>query len=67
MAKKAVLFVNTRNGANLTPRKFSSITQAVRAGKESMGFYWCVIREEDGKPVRKGFCEKEPLGGYRGI
>ena len=56
MKKGAILLVNTRNGYVPTPRRFPSISEAVREGKESMGFWWRVIRAEDNKQVRQGFC-----------
>ena len=55
-AQECTLVVNARNGYIFTPIKCKSINEAVRMGKEGMGFAYRVIVKGKGI-VRRGFCD----------
>lgn len=55
-SQECTLIVNTANGYCLTPEKCSSISEAVRKGRESFGFAYRVFAGS--KVIRSGYCER---------
>ena len=55
-SQECTLIVNTANGYCLTPEKCSSISEAVRKGRESFGFAYRVFAGS--KAIRSGYCER---------
>ena len=61
------LIVNTSYGYCFTPQEFSSINAAVRYAREdAVGFAWRLF-DQNGKLIKRGFCDNTPWNGYRGI
>lgn len=55
-SKTCFLYVNTRNGYQMQPKKCESIRQATKEGKAASGFYYR-ITDENGRKIKGGFCE----------
>ena len=61
------LVINSFRGYIFTPIEFPSVNKALEyARSDNGGFAWRLFNQE-GKLIKRGFCDNSPWNGYRRI